>query len=354
MGLQLLGTLPVSAVNIGVSAALPVLQAKVSKLQLDLARLGVAISAQASVQVTFPPDLPTLSAAFSAALNAEVLASLLDPTSWVTASADASAELAYQLGLIDAQLTVVAKIVANLSAGLATGGLAGWSYRGAAGSFGARLGGLAGALGASVQAVVVATNAFTSWQAFSAGIHVGASSDQQLANQTELAELHYLGALGGAQWCTGLAELKKVLDLFVLDLQGLRASLAAQLEVSLGLNLPDPLALVQVGAAVDLDWALGNLVSVDAGLALQLEGIQLEIAALLELIVSLQTQLMAGGLTVWSYAGASDELGSALTTELAQGLPGVEQGPGGAIYGLAIATAQPSVWSDFGLIFGVA
>ena len=159
-----------------------------------------------------------------------------------------------------------------------------------------------------------------------------------------------MGVLGGAEWNTGVLDIYARIELLLLELQALKASIQAQIELSLGLNLPDPTVIVEAGLAIDLDLALENIINVQVDLTAQLELFQLRIDLILELIAELNAQLSAGGLTVWSYSGTAGQLGAEFATAIADGLPNAG-GPNAPAYGLAIACASPSAWASFGNIF---
>lgn len=344
MTISYAGSLPVSAVNVGLAATIPALQFEVTKLQADIAGLLPAIAGQLAMELDFPPDLLKFTAAYTAHLNLENLQALLNPLSWVNAAADANADLTIQLGLVNAKLTPLLEIVAPLEAGLAVGSLSGWSYSGSARGFGTQLraatpGGWGKTAPSSeISATIIATENPASWSAFGESFQTGTAGD-----------LHYLGELGGWEWSTGLWTLMARLRAFVLELQGLKASIEAQIQLSLGLNLPNPGDILDVGLDLDLELMLDNMVNVRADLDVAIEGIQLRLNVLLALIADLQLQLSAGGLSVWTYSGQASELGPEFAEAIWDGVPS-GNGPTATVHGLVIAST-PANMQTFGSIF---
>ena len=339
------GSLPVSAVNIGLSASLPVLQLEVEKLGIDISGLAPAIAASLEVGLEFPPVEVSYAAELAAHLNLAELAAQMNPAGWVTASADASADLAIQLGLVDLKLAAALAITAPLEAGLAVGTLSGWSYSGSARAFGTRLraataagwGRTAPASG--VGAVLIATENPGSWSAFGQSFYTGGDP----------GDLQYLGELGGWQWSTGLWNLMVRIRLFIARLRALKATLEFQIQVSLGLNLPAPQVLLDVGLGLDLGVMLENMVTVRADIDLAIGSIQAQLDILLALIADLQLQLSAGGLSVWTYDGTASGLGAEFATEIWDGIPS-GNGATAAVHGLIIAST-PANMTTFGSIF---
>jgi hypothetical protein len=352
------GTLPVSSLNIGLVAGVAALESEIVKLTADITKFQGAVTAQLAITASFPPDLVGHAAAFAGALSVASLGAALNPATWVTTAGDANVELVADLGIIDAQLAIVQPIAANFSAGVDTGELYGWTYAGSAAGFGAELrastvGGFGG-IGPTenISALIIATSAFASWESFSEGFETGTSADANLdGTRPSFDRLQSLGSLTGGRWNVGVAGLLNAVLAFFAELEGIKASLEAQINLTLGINLPDPTAIVDLGLAVDLDAALGNLVNVQADLTGVIAGLQARVDFLLGLIASIEAQLSASGLTLWSYTGPAGEIGAALEGELAGGLPGVSDGPGGPAYGVTIASKSPSAWADFGLIF---
>lgn len=352
-----IGTFPASGLNLGLAAAPLGFTAEITKLQADISQLGIALEAQAQVTASFPPNLIGLAAAFSGALDASALAAALNPTTWVSVNADGNATLVLELGAIDALLAIVGDLVADLELGLSAGGLAGWSYAGRTAGYGTTLErATASGFGTfapdtQISALVIACAGFSSWGGFSAGFNTGTSSLEDLGTFTREERLRFLGALGGGDWNTGVREVFAHIHLFLAELRTLRAVVAAQIDLSLGLNLPDASVVVDAGLSIDLDAAFENLVDVQLDIEAAISGLQFKIDALLELIGSINLSLSGGGLTLWSYSGLARLLGSSLVPAVAAGLPGTATGPNAPAYGIVIAAASPSAWASFGRIF---
>lgn len=356
MSLSLIGTLPVSALNIGLAAAPAALGVEISNLQADVAKFTGALTTQLQVSATFPPNLAGYATAFAAALDPTAVASAFNPANWVTLNADANTQLVADLAALAALLAILEPIMGDFSAGLSAGGLASWSYAGRASGFGTSLDlatryGIAEIPGATqVSAVVIATNAFASWQSFGQGMNVGASSAADIGQAPTSDGLAFLGSLSGARVNTGTSGLFARLSRLLDELHGKQASLRTQIDLSLGIGLPDPTDVVNTGLSVDLTAALGNLVSVQADLAADIGTLNAAISATTALSGGISTQLSAGGLSLWSYSGPLSALGASLASALAPGLPGVNA-PTGPAYGLAIACSAPTAWAGFSRIF---
>jgi hypothetical protein len=350
MGLSLLGILPVSALNIGLAASLPALTARIDKLTLDVTNLGLVLAHQIQLGLT-PPDLTGLVAGIGAQIAA--LPTLVLPSTWVTAGVSANLDIGIQLGLIELKLAAALALSAQFEAGLTAPGISLWSYSGAAPGFGAALS-VQTATGwgsipptQEVQGVVISTESAISWLAFGKSFRTGASG-RSVAGPD--AHLVYEGTFGGGQLSTGVLSLSGQLELAVLDLKGLRASLSAQLQVSLGLNLPSLSGLVASLEAIIPSVALENMLTVKTDIGLAITGLLAEIQVTLALIFDLTLQLSAGGLTVWLYSGPAGGLGAGLRAATAGGLPG-GSGPLAPTYGIALAVADPAVGAAFGQIF---
>lgn len=351
MPIALVGTLPVAALNVGLAAAPAGIQAEIAKLTAQISGLAGAIAAQLQVTANFPPNLTGYATAF-ATLDASALLAAFNPANWVTLNAGANVELVAELGLIEAQLAVVGALVAPFEAGLAAPGIAGYSYAGRAAGFGHALAAAtAGGIGSipptqNVNALIIGCADFDAWGAFSAGFNTGPSAQIDLGSIATPDSLRFLGSLGGGQWNTGLRDVFGVLASFLLELEGAKAALEAQIELSVGVNLPDP--GVVINADIDVGAALENLVGVQADITADITLLQARIDFLLDLVASIT--LSGGGLTLWSYSGPAGALGSSFAPLVANGLPGVG-GPNTPAYGVALACADAAAWANFGLIF---
>jgi hypothetical protein len=351
MALQLVGTLPVSSVNLGLAFGPSGLAAQVAALQAEITKLTAALDLQVMVALK-PPD-PTTLLALQGCLDATALAAAF--AIWPTLTADANAELTAELGVVLAQIEFVGDIVTTLEAGANSGGLTGWTYAGRARGFGSTLAATtqygfgAAAPDDEVNALIIACPEFGAWASFSASFNTGTTATADLGPATTQEQLQCLGTLTGGQWDTGALTLAARFRLYLDLLYGRKTQLEAQLQVSLGIGLPDIDALLAFGATLDLDLALDNLVTVKTDLLAAISGLQARIDLLLDLLASLDAQLSASGLTVWTYSGRAGDLGAALAAEIQDGLPG-GTGPAQPVYGVAIACASPSAWAAFGNI----
>jgi hypothetical protein len=346
VALNLVGVLPVSGINLGLALAPPVLQAELTRLQLDLSNLGIAIEAQAKFSIN-KPDFTALLATLQA-LQVAVQAFLNTPI-MVTAGASVNADAVLQLGLIDLALDLVVSLEAKLSVGLNAGGLASWTYSGPCS-------GLVSASpamnGGWTKGVVVATENVGSWGQFGASINTGASATAQPHGPAVFETLGRTGGLGGSEIFVGLLDIAKRIELFKIQLQGLKVALQLQIQVSLGLQLPDPSEILALIAQLmqDVMGLFNNLINVSLNLHIELQGIQLRIEALLALIVSIGLQLSAGGLALWTYTGQGT-LGSDVADSLAGGIPG-GSGANADIRALIVAAEDPDVWGCIAPLLG--
>lgn len=355
MTLNRVGTLPVSAINLGVAAAPPALQAEVAKLQADVSGLTAAITTQLEVQATFPPNIAGYLTAFSLVLDPSVLTSAFSPANWLALNADANVELVAELAFIEAQIAIVAPVVEDLEAGLTAPGLAGWTYAGDARGFGAELEGATvhgtGAVNGreQVSAIVLGSASFSDWATFGTGFRTGPSSDEDLPDPTRERRLRYQGALSGGEWSGTARDLLPRLRLILEGLQGSKAAIEEQIAITVGLNLPDPSIIVDAGLEVDLVAALGDMVDVQADLGADIGTVTGQIDAILDIAADVQATLSGGGLTLWTFSGELRQLGAELAEETRPGLPGVGERSAPA-YGLVIAAKAPEAWADFGLV----
>jgi hypothetical protein len=351
------GSLPVSAINVGLAGSVAGFGVQAAKLQADITKLGLSGIAQGQVALNFPPNPLSYAGAATAALSPALLASILNPITIVGGSVDAALDVTLDLAIVTAQLAVVESLAASFSVGIESGGIAGWSYAGHAAGFGTELdrytvnGFGKTPASAEVQAVIITTEDFDAWGAFSQSVNTGGTANATA--DANLAQLAYLGELSGGRWNSGVARLSAKLKLFVAELRGRKSSLEASLEFMLGLDLPDPTVVVDAGlsvfAEVGIDGLLDNMVNVRADLAASIGTVQGKLDLLLDGAADVAAQLSAGGLTFWTYSGTAGELGAALRSEIAGGIPG-GSGPRAPAYGLALAGA-PGAMTLFGTIF---
>jgi hypothetical protein len=345
------GTLPVSAINLGLVAGLPGLATKSARLSADITQLGVALAGQVEMTVDFPPTPANYAVSIGASLNPIELAAAMTAFNPV-GSADVVVETAAKLALVTAQLAPAESLAATLTAGLQTGGCAGFSYSGPSGAFGSELKrATAAGFGrvppdAEVQAIIIATESFTSWQAFSQSMNTGASARSEASR--DAPRLAFLGELPGASWNPGTASIAADINLLLADLRGEQSGLQAQLELCAGANLPDPQVVVDAGASViadvGIDGLLDNMVNVRADFTGAIDDVAAKLSVNAQLIADISAQLSAGGLTFWTYTGSAAELGEALATALAAGIPG-GNGPSAPAYGLVIVGTPANMQS---------
>lgn len=358
MAITLVGTLPVGALNIGLTGAIPGFLSLVADLQGQILKLGINIAQQLAFKATLPSiTLPGVTVGLEAQLL--TLPQFLNPASWVTFSTDASTQLLVDLGLVTISVELVGTIVAAIEAGIDVPGLATWAYSGRAAGFGASMAAATpGGWGSvpanrNVNAVMIATEDVSSWRTFGLTWNIG-SSGLQLADPRRQA-LRFLGFLGGASVNLGVAAVLADLKLYLDTLKGAQANLLAQLQVTLGLNIPDIAAFTATIELILDDPTrfipdlLANLLVIPDFTA-EIEKITLRLQALVDFLAELNVTLSAGGLTLWSYAGPAGLLGAELAAATANGLPG-GAGPNAPAYGSIVACADPSAWSSFGLVF---
>lgn len=357
MGLIRVGSLPVSAINVGLAASLGGITAKVGKLQADLSKLTPALAGQIEIGLSFPPTPANYAASIGLALNPLELAAVVSPLNMVAASADLSIDLALDLAFVTAQLKITQALQTTLNLGLEAGGLAGWGYSGPAPGFGSELkrqtltGFGSTAAAAQIQAVVIATESLAAWRAFSTSVETGGTASAPASAQA--ARLAFLGELSGRRWNGGVAELAGAIDLLVADFRGQKSGIEASVKMSAGLTLPNVSAIVDAGLAVVADVGIGglmdNMLNVSADITGAIGGVTGKIDELLALSADISGQLSAGGLMFWSYSGTAAGLGVALAAELQGGIPG-GSGHRAPAYGLAIA-GTPASMGVFGSIF---
>lgn len=353
--MELVGTLPLTAINLGLGASVAGLNAEVTKLQADASDLSPAVQASIEVSADFPPNPTSFAALIGAGLSVPELAAVLSPAGFTVSAADPSVDVAVKLGFIETQLGIVAGIRTQLEAGLDAGGISGWSFAGRAALFGPTLDALIrngfGKLGPGdpVQGIVIVTQALESWNAFSESMNVAPAPPT-----TPRITAH--GERSAANWNTGTARLFAELRAFENELEGMKAGLEADARIAIGLGLPDPTIIVEAGAEIfaniGIDGIMSDMVNVRADVGGTIGAIQADVNATLALIADVNAQLAAGGFVVYSYNGRADRLGAELTTALQGGLPG-GFGPNAVVYGLALAGSPPAM-SVFGGIFKTA
>jgi hypothetical protein len=343
MTLSLVGVLPVSGVNLGLAMAPPVLTAEITQFELDISKLGLAIAAQLEMSLNVP-NLAALAATL--ADIAAALAALLVPANVAALAVTMNLELVAQLGIVDAALDVATDVRAAFALGLDTGGFAAWCYSGPASGLAAAPLGISGTWSSGL---VVATESLSSWGQFGVSVNTGPSGSAPAGGPGTLTSL---ATLTGGQILIGLVDLFARIDLFHLKLRGMKANLEQQIEVTLGLNLPDLselLALLEQLAG-QVESLLDNLVNVSVDLDAQIGWFQVRLNALLSLTASLSAQLSAGGLALWRFEGPG-QLGAEIDPAVSGGIPG-GTGASADIRALVIAHQDAEVWAKFAPLLG--
>jgi len=353
MALTYVGSLPISLVNVGLAATPPGFTQGTLKLAADIAKLDDAVIAQAAISATFPPNVVANAAAIVNALDPTKLAAVF--ALWLTLNADANTDLAAELVGIEAQLAIVAGITGPLQLGVDAGSLSGWTYAGTARGFGttleaATVNGFGGVdRAANVNAIIIGAPDFSAWGTFGDAFNVGTSDDADLGAATTQTDLRALGVLNGGQWNTGVDDTLRALLTFQAALEGRKTVLEAQIQLTLGIGLPDPGDIIDFGLTIDITAALENLVNIQTDLDLAIANINIQIDALNLLIGEINAQLGVAGISVWSYSGPAGQLGSSFAPEVEGGMPGIDKASAPA-YGVVIASGSPSAWADFGSI----
>jgi hypothetical protein len=351
--IELVGVLPVSALNVGLAACPPILSAELDELSTNLADFTANLTAQGQVALN-RPDISGIAGGM-ATLGAS-LPGLLVPTEWVKVNADGNLEIAAKLGLVDLALGLVVDARATLAAGLESGGIAGWSWAGPvsrlrAAAPGAICGGSwPDTPDANVGGLVVATEDLGGWGTFSSAVETGGSAD---APSGSTGTLWPLGVLGGASWCKGLDVPFGRIELFEIRLRGLKVKLELALQLTLGVNLPslDGLLAILLDMAAHVDLLLSNLINVNLDIAADISNLEIRIGVLLDLVAEIGLQLTGGGLAVWRYSGPANAMGGEINGALRSGIPG-GHGLGAECRALILACDSPSAWISFSKILG--
>lgn len=347
--IQLVGILPIGSLNVGLGSASAGVSAEVAKLQADASNLDVALKGSIDVAAHFPPDPVSIAAVIGAGLSASELSAIMNPAGWVTIGAEANIDIALQLGFIEGQIGAVAQAKGAISAGLDAGGISGWSYFGRCSGLGAELapqvrfgfGGLGPA--DEVTAIVIVTESFASWRELSKSMAAAPANTPATSAESRIVS-H--GPRSGADWNTGTAELGARIDAFSEELDGLKASLEEQAELSLGLNLPDVEPIVDAGieifGSIGADGIADNLVNVRTDVTGLIQGISADAGAIASVLADVDAQLSAGGFATWSYRGRADQLAKEVEQAMANGLPN-GSGPSSPVYALVLAGSLPSM-----------
>lgn len=336
MSLEFVGTFPVSGINIGLASALPALTAQIDLLARDSAQLAAAFS----IQIGLLPDPVGLALSFALSLNPVTLGVTLAPPGWELASLTASVDLGLELAAIELQIALVTPIVDAMVVGLSASSLRGWLYSGH--GFGAAMAvetasGFPGVSPtAPVSGFVVTTESLDSWESFGSGYRIG--------NTATDTGLLYVGALDGGYWSFGLGALKPRILGLLAELTGRRDALLVQIDITLGLGLPDVGAVVDAGLDVDLSAAIADMFSIQTDLTGSIGVLDSRIEAILELSGDISGSLSASGLSFYRYSGTATGLGECMAREF-------KGSASGKIYGTVLASDSPAEWDKFGRVF---
>lgn len=345
MPIELVGILPVSAVNTGLESSASIgLGIASAKLSADLNQFGLAATANNDALATLPDEID-----FGVAIQGETIADIeLAFASMPSLTVDLSGDISTEYGTVLGQLSILGELSARLELGLGAGNLWGWSYSGGSSQFGRSLeSATASGFGHagpndSIDAVIIATENGSTWREFGKGFATGNGAPG----------LTYMGDMGAEKWSPSVADLRSRLGLLKLELDGIKTQLEASLKVAAGLNLPDPTAVLDLGASIITDFGVdGLLANLGAGInvAATIADINADIGALAALTADLNAQLSAGGLCVWKYSGPVKLIGTEFAQAIRNGVP-LGNGPDAGCYGLAIG-GSGSVMAAFGSIF---
>lgn len=340
--MQLVGILPVSGVNVGLALYPPVLAAQISGIQLDITNLGLTMAKKlALVTPAATLSLPTFVASLQGAV-AGLTATISDPSKWITANLQLTPLLGVQIGLLDVAIGIAASAQGTLEAGLSAGGLSLYSYAGAASFMAGTSTSVRGTRGKNVNALLIATESPASWTALSEGLYVGDPTP---------GRWHFDGSLNAGELNTGAYTAYLDISKWLLRLRGARATLAARLNMALGLDLPPfPDLLLRMKAKLSApEVLLQAALLIDLSVGLRIPIVAARVGALIDLSASLGLSLAAGGLAVWVYSGPGEGLAEDIASTVVGGLPG-GSGPAATVYGLCAVFDSPDVWSSIGSI----
>lgn len=341
-----MGTLPVSGLQIGMVAAANGFALKVSGFEELIVDLGATTEAQIQMGLSFPPNAPGIAAAVAVQLSPSTLASMLNPVTWASANLELQAGIVAEIAVLNGKISVASALAASLRAGFDAGGIVGWSYAGAAQRFGVEMSReLRGSTGgiprsSSVSGLVIACEDAASWDSLSRGFNTGAARG---------SELRPMGSMTGGEVVTGLTQPLAEIDAYLEGLRGELSGLEANLQIALGADLMSPSELISLGASVDVDSAIGSLLELSVDIGAEVGNVNASMAALAEVEAELEASLSGGGLSLWRYSGAIDDLGASMEDGINAGLPG-GGGPSAQVSGVVLACSSPSAWAAFGAL----
>lgn len=340
--MQLVGVLPVSGVNLGLALYPPVIAAQISGIQLDITNLGISMAKKlALVTPAATLSLPTFVASLQGAV-AGLSATILDPSKWITANLQIVPLLLVQIGLLDVAIEVAAGAHGAIGAGLSAGGLSLYSYAGSTSFMASTSSRIRASRGRTVSSVLIATESPSSWLALSEGMYVGDPTP---------GRWHFDGELSAGELNTGTYTAYLNIDRWLARLRGARATLAARLNMALGLNFPSfPELLLQMEAKLGApEVLLQAALQIDLSVGLRIPIVAARVGALIDLASSLALSLSAGGLAVWAYSGPGEGLAEDVAATVSGGIPG-GSGPSASVYGLCVVCESAASWASVGSI----
>lgn len=163
-----------------------------------------------------------------------------------------------------------------------------------------------------------------------------------------------LGILSGGAINIGAALALPSLQLRLGELNGQLLSLQGNLDIALGVTLPDPTALIAAAAQVvtEIESLLSSVPSasldLSAGIAVDLGAIELLVLSLEALIGTIEGGLNAGGIAAYAYDGPANRMGAELGQVTSGGVAGST--PEGNVNGLLLACADPEAWASLSAI----
>lgn len=331
------GDIPLSVLNVGIAAAMPGVVAQATVLLADLAAMAPAPLLQTAFAAS-PPLLPDLDSLVAAGDNLLAYASTLNPANWGPAAASVNVSVAADLGFAEAQLAIVGQALGAVEAGVATGGIATWCYAGPAPSY---FDGLLDRAASEyylreqvVDAFVVATDSDAAWATFAAGFNDAGLRD------SPGPRIVYSGGASAGNLLTSLGRAYDVVRNLYLDLGARTTKLEADLQLTLGLDLPDPLDLM-----VPVDVDLGAITAtVDFDSMFQAVGLQVD--AVLDLVAELDLQLSGQALACWHFRGPAGSMGAEVSRAVGERF-------GGDVRVAVMTFAEPAAAASFATVFAV-
>ena len=353
MSLSAAVTLPVSVLNPALATGQQLISLDQAALTADIGELAAEIlKVGLSLELPNPANIGLQLGALEADIALAVSAPALAVTPpGVTLDLVGAADIQGDIVSLLPSIAMAAKLKAGIAGALDLPGLHWWSYSGPAAAFGSGLetftrGGWPSVkVDDSINALIIATESFSSWGPFSASIAVPQGP----------GGLHYAGLLKPIRVFKFAKQLVNYLDSFILRFEGKQFALQAQLDIALGVTLPDVgVALTaSIAAAASIPAIIANLgLTIDASVKF-VPAINAKLALLLKLSLDFGAILLSGGgLSVWKYSGPAANLGVEFAAAMTSGLPN-GSGPNTPAYGMVLATNNPASWAGLTPLIGV-